>query len=147
MTVLRTGLIVALLVAGAMALTALLGIPLMLTSWASSAALIAALRTSPAARPAAVGLGHLISGAVGYAMLILMQHLGIDAYLFAPLSAGIAVMAMMGAGHFHPPAAANAAIPLFIAVAPSPLALACAAGAVALAAMAATLDRIDRAKT
>jgi CBS-domain-containing membrane protein len=146
-TALRTGLIVAVLVAGAMVLTAALGIPLMLTSWASSAALIAALRTSPAARPAAVGLGHLMSGAVGYAMLMLVQHLGIEASLLAPLSAGAAVMAMMGARHFHPPAAANAAIPLFTAVAPAQFALACAAGAVALAALAATLDRIDGAKS
>ncbi len=147
MIALRTGLIVTLLVAGAMALTAALGIPLMLTSWASSAALIAALRTSPAARPVTVGLGHLISGAVGYLALMLVPLLGIDAYMLAPLGAGIAVMAMLAARQFHPPAAANAAIPLFTAVAANEFALACAAGAVALGAMAATLDRIDGAKT
>lgn len=147
MIAIRTGLIVAVLVAGAMALTAALGIPLMLTSWASSAALIAALRTSPAARPAQVGLGHLISGAVGYAMLMLLPYVGIEGALLAPLGAGIAVAAMIALGHFHPPAAANAAIPLFTAVAADQFSLACAAGAVALAALAATLDRIDGAKS
>lgn len=147
MIALRTGAVVALLVAGAMALTGLLDIPLMLTSWASSAALIAALRTSPAARPAAVGIGHLISGAIGVAMLLAATRLGIAADMAAPLGAWLAVMAMMLVRQFHPPAAANAVIPLFTGGAGLEFMLAVASGAVALAAMAGLLDRIDGAMT
>jgi CBS-domain-containing membrane protein len=147
MTIFRTGLMVTLLVAGAMALTALLGIPLMLTSWASSAALIAALRTSPAARPVAVGIGHLISGAVGYAMMMVSAQSGIDVSMLAPLGAGIAVMVMMLTNRLHPPAAANAAIPLFMAVSGQTFMLAIASGALALAMLAGILDRFDGAKT
>ncbi len=146
MTIVRAGAVTTLVLAGAMALAHLFGIPLMLTSWASSAALIAGFRTSPAARPAPAAIGHVVSGAIGAILISFSTQFSIDAMLLAPVGAGLAVMAMMLARNFHPPAAANAAIPLVSDVVTQDFALAIICGALGLAAMAALCDRIDGAK-
>jgi CBS-domain-containing membrane protein len=145
MIVLRTGFYVVLLLGAGMGLAHLFDIPLMLASWASSAALIAGFRASPAARPVPVAAGHLISGAVGYGAALLVPHLGAHALWIAPVAAAIAAMAMMTLQFYHPPAAANAVIPLFTTVALPHFAAALAVGALALGTVAWLLDRRDAA--
>jgi CBS-domain-containing membrane protein len=104
-------------VLGAVALG--LSLPLVLTSWASSMALITTMPTAPAAQPWRVAGGHLSTGAVGLALLLLAGH--VDAFRLAGAGIGPAlqgaallglsvaggVLAMMLARTLHPPAAAN----------------------------------------
>jgi CBS-domain-containing membrane protein len=147
MMVLRTGLFVMLLLGAGMVAAHLFGIPLMLTSWASSAALIAGFRNSPAARPLPVAAGHLVSGAIGSGAAMLVPHLAGHAFWIAPLAAAFAAMAMMAIRLYHPPAAANAVIPLFTAVTLPHFGAALVIGALALAAVAWLLDSRDEKGT
>jgi CBS-domain-containing membrane protein len=123
-----------------------LDVPMILTSWASSAALIGALRASPAARPMAVGGGHLISGLVGIgALLMAKQGLPFDPrWLIAP-GVGLAVLLMTVTRLLHPPAAANPAITLIVPTEPVSFAIALFAGAAMLAILTYALDRTDNA--
>lgn len=79
----------------------------LVTSWASSAALISVLFSSPAARPKPVFLGHVLSALVGVGAVLAAG----DAAWMAAVSVGIAIAVMVLVDAFHPPAAANAAIP------------------------------------
>ncbi len=121
-----------------------LDVPMILTSWASSAALIGGLRASPAARPMAVSGGHIISGLVGLAaLLIAKQGLPFDPiWLIAP-GVGLAVAMMAATRLLHPPAAANPAIALVMPTEPMSFAVAIFAGAALLAALTVLLDRAD----
>ncbi len=123
-----------------------LDVPMILTSWASSAALIGGLRASPAARPRAVAGGHIISGLVGIVMLLIARA-GIPfdpRWLIAP-GVGLAVALMIATRLLHPPAAANPAITLVLPVEPVSFAIALFAGAALLAALTFTLDLFDEA--
>jgi CBS-domain-containing membrane protein len=123
-----------------------LDVPMILTSWASSAALIGGLRASPAARPLAVSGGHIISGLVGLgALMIAKQGLPFDPrWLIAP-AVGVAVLLMTATRLLHPPAAANPAITLVIPTDPASFAIALFAGAALLALLTFLLDRVDDA--
>jgi CBS-domain-containing membrane protein len=132
---------------------------MILASWASSAALIAGLRASPAARPWAVGAGHFISGITGAMVVAYVWHdvpfqffpvygeypLPFDPlWLIAP-AVGIAVLGMLLAKALHPPAAANAAIPLLMGGGnPRPFLFVMVFGAAMLAALAAGMDWNDK---
>jgi CBS-domain-containing membrane protein len=122
-----------------------LNVPMILTSWASSAALIGGLRTSPAARPMAVSGGHVISGLVGIgALLLAKQGLPFDpCWLIAP-GVGLAVLLMTATRLLHPPAAANPAITLVVPTEPVSFAVALFAGAALLATLTFVLDRSER---
>jgi CBS-domain-containing membrane protein len=122
-----------------------LDVPMILTSWASSAALIGGLRSSPAARPMAVSGGHIISGLVGIAALLLAkQGLPFDPrWLIAP-GVGLAVLLMTVTRLLHPPAAANPAITLIVPTEPMSFAIALFAGAALLAMLTFVLDRSER---
>jgi CBS-domain-containing membrane protein len=124
-----------------------LGVPMILASWASSAALIAGLRASPAARPWAVGVSHVTTAAIGLGVLALI-HTGspIDAaWLVAP-AVGIGVFAMLQLKALHPPAAANCLIPILSGPDPIYFAIAAVFGAALLAALAAGMDWLDAKK-
>ncbi|MBX9663147.1 HPP family protein [Novosphingobium sp.] len=120
------------------------GFALMLPSWASSTALIVGCRDVPAARPRAASLGHLVCGATGVAVFVLA---GPAAHPWAPWLAAPAVavgVTLMWLVHcYHPPAAANAAIPLFTAATMPVYAGAVALGAALLLIAAHALDRAD----
>lgn len=123
-----------------------LDVPMILTSWASSAALIGSLRSSPAARPLAVAGGHIVSGLVGLALLALAkQGLPFDPrWLIAP-GVGLAVLLMSITRLLHPPAAANPAITLVVPTLAMNFAFALFAGAALLALLTFLLDRADGA--
>ncbi len=122
------------------------GLALMLPSWASSTALILGCREVPAARPRAVSFGHLICGATGIAVFALAGPAAHPwaLWLAAPAVA-IGVTLMWVLRCYHPPAAANAAIPLFIAATMPVYACTVALGAVLLYGAAFALDRADGA--
>lgn len=124
------------------------GLALMLPSWTSSTALIVGCRDVPAARPHAASLGHLVCGAVGIAVFFLAGSAAHPwaLWLAAPAVAiGVTLMWMLRC--YHPPAAANAAIPLFTAATMPVYAGAVALGAVLLYGAAQALDRADGAAT
>jgi CBS-domain-containing membrane protein len=128
----------------AVVLVIILDVPLILASWASSAALIGGLRASPAARPWAIGIAHVTAGAVGLGALFLLQA-GLPfggQWLIAP-AVGFAVFGMMSFKALHPPAAANALIPLITAPLPISFAAAILFGAAVLATLAAVIDRFE----
>jgi CBS-domain-containing membrane protein len=141
-------LIAFLIVQAAILMVFALNVPMIMTSWASSAALIGSLRTSPAARPLAVSGGHIVSGLVGLlALWLAHQGLPFDPrWLIAP-AVGLAVLLMAKTRLLHPPAAANPAIALVIPTAAANYAIACTAGAILLALLTFTLDRFDRARS
>lgn len=132
------------LVQAAILLVLWLDVPMILTSWASSAALIGGLRASSAARPLAVSGGHIIAGLVGLgALLIAKQGVPFDPrWMIAP-AVGLAVLFMAATRLLHPPAAANPAITLVIPTEPVSFALALFAGAALLALLTFLLDRVD----
>jgi CBS-domain-containing membrane protein len=135
----KMGLIALVVVQTAVAGAVLLNVPLILASWASSAAVIAGLRGAPAARPWAVGMGHIICGAVGLLFLLLTQvELAFDIRWLIGAGVGLAVWAMVAAKALHPPAAGNVAIPVIAVIHPTPLAflIAFVFGAVVLSGMA-----------
>lgn len=120
------------------------GFALMLPSWASSTALIVGCRDVPAARPRAASMGHILCGATGVAVFYLAGSAAHPwaLWLAAPaVAAGVTLMWIMRC--YHPPAAANAAIPLFTAAAMPVYAGAVALGAVLLLLAAHALDRAD----
>lgn len=121
-------------------------VPMILTSWASSAALIGGLRSSPAARPLAVAGGHIISGLVGLGALALArQGVPFDPrWLIAP-GVGLAVLLMLASRLLHPPAAANPAITLVVPTVATNFAIALFIGAMLLALLTFLLDRVDGA--
>lgn len=124
-----------------------LEVPMILASWAASAALISGLRISPAARPWAVGISHLTCGTVGLGVLLIAQG-GIPFsahWLIAP-AVGLAVLGMLAFGAFHPPAAGNAAIPLIAATQAGGFAITFIFGALVLAVLAASLDHYETTK-
>ena len=122
------------------------GLALMLPSWASSTALLVGCRDVPAARPRAASLGHVVCGATGVATFLLA---GPAAHpwalgLAAPaVAVGVALMWVLRC--YHPPAAANAAIPLFTAATMPVYAGAVLLGAALLLLAARALDRADGA--
>jgi CBS-domain-containing membrane protein len=140
----RSALIAFAIVQAAIIMVFTLDVPMILTSWASSAALIGGLRESPAARPLAVSGGHIISGLVGIgALLLAKQGLPFDArWLIAP-GVGLAVLLMTATRLLHPPAAANPAITLVVPTEPISFAIALCAGAVLLALLTFVLDRAE----
>ena len=85
----------------------LVGSMVLVASWASSAALISVLGSTPGARPRAVFGGHIVSALVGIGAVLAS---GEAAWMVAA-SVGIAIGLMVLLDVFHPPAAANAAIP------------------------------------
>lgn len=113
------------------ALAHIVGSPLIMTSWASSAALILGPRDAPAARPIAVLMGHLVSSLVATAFLLA----GPSIWWIGPAVA-LSFALMAGLGVLHPPAAANAAILMITPTAPTWFLGATFVGASALAAMA-----------
>jgi CBS-domain-containing membrane protein len=140
----KTGLIALVVVQTAVAAALILNVPLILASWASSAAVIAGLRGAPAARPWAVGMGHIICGAVGFLLLLLTQvELAFDVRWLIGAGVGLAVWAMVRAKALHPPAAGNVAIPIIAVTHPSPIAfvITFAFGAVVLSSMAKIFER------
>jgi CBS-domain-containing membrane protein len=122
------------------------GLGLMLPSWASSTALIVGCRDVPAARPRAASLGHLVCGATGVAVFYLAGAAAHPwaLWLAAP-SVAVGVALMWGLRCYHPPAAANAAIPLFTAATMPVYAGAVTLGAALLLIAAHALDRADAA--
>jgi CBS-domain-containing membrane protein len=140
----KSALIAFAIVQAAILMVIALDVPMILTSWASSAALIGGLRASPAARPLAVSGGHIISGLVGMgALLLAKQGLPFDPlWLIAP-GVGLAVLLMTMTRLLHPPAAANPAITLVVPTEPLSFAIALFAGATLLALMTFILDRQD----
>ena len=124
----------------------IVGLALMLPSWASSTALIVGCRDVPAARPRAAALGHVICGAVGVAAVLVAGPAAHPwaLWLAAPAVAVSAAL-MWALGCYHPPAAANAAIPLFTAASMPVYAGAVALGAALLLLAALAFDRADRA--
>jgi len=124
------------------------GLALMLPSWASSTALIVGCREVPAARPHAASFGHLICGAVGIAVFLLAGPAAHPwaLWLAAPAVA-VGVTLMWALRCYHPPAAANAAIPLFTAATMPVYAGAVTLGAVLLYGAAWAFDRADGAAT
>lgn len=90
------------------------GSPLIMTSWASSSALIATLRNAPSARPKAAFAGHILSTLAGMLVFTLLG----PSLWWIGLAVSLAVVAMWATDTVHPPAAANAAI---IFVMPAPL--------------------------
>jgi CBS-domain-containing membrane protein len=124
-----------------------LDVPMILTSWASSAALIGSLRSSPAARPVTVAGGHIVSGSVGIALLLIArQGLPFDARWLIALGVGMAVALMAATRLLHPPAAANPAITLVMPTDPISFAVALFAGAGLLAILTLLIDRRDGAR-
>ncbi|MFM9936633.1 MAG: HPP family protein [Novosphingobium sp.] len=122
----------------------LTGLALMLPSWASSVAILVGSRDIPSARPRAACLGHLICGAVGVAAFLLAGPLAHPwAMGLAAPSVAVAVPLMWLLRCYHPPAAANAAIPFFTAATMPTYAAAVALGAVLLGAVALALDRFN----
>lgn len=85
----------------------LVGSMALVASWASSAALIAVLGSTPGARPKAVFGGHVIAALVGIGAALVSA----EAAWMVAASVGIVIMLMVLLDIFHPPAAANAAIP------------------------------------
>lgn len=122
------------------------GLALMLPSWASSTALIVGCRDSPAARPHAASLGHAICGATGIAVFFMAGSFAHPwaLWLAAPAVA-VGVTLMWTLRCYHPPAAANAAIPLFTAATMPVYAATVALGAALLYGAARALDRSDGA--
>lgn len=124
------------------------GLAMMLPSWASSTALIVGSRDTPAAHPHAANLGHLICGVNGIAVFLLA---GSSAHpwalwLAAPAIA-VGVTLMWALRCYHPPAAANSAIPLFTAATMPVYAGTVILGAALLFGAAWAFDRTDRAAT
>jgi CBS-domain-containing membrane protein len=142
----KPALIAFAIVQAAIVMVIALDVPMILTSWASSAALIGGLRTSPAARPLAVSGGHIVSGLVGIGALLLARHgPPFDPrWLIAP-GVGFAVLLMIATKLLHPPAAANPAITLVVPTDPTSFAIALFAGAGLLAVLTYALDRGDDA--
>lgn len=120
------------------------GLALMLPSWASSTALIVGCRDVPAARPRAAALSHAICGATGIAAFHLAGAAAHPwALWLATPAVAIGVTLMWALRCYHPPAAANAAIPLFTAATMPVYAGAVTLGAVLLLIAAHALDRAD----
>ena len=112
--------------------------PLIMTSWASSSALIATLRGAPSARPKSAFMGHIISTLAGMLVLVLLG----PSLWWIGLAVSLAVVVMWFTDNIHPPATANAAI---IFVTPVPLLWfggVTLAGATGLAAIAYLLSRL-----
>ncbi len=122
----------------------LAGFALMLPSWASSTALIVGSRDMPAARPRAASLSHVVCGAIGVAVFILAGPAAHPwALWLATPAVAVGVTLMWALRCYHPPAAANAAIPLFTTATMPVYAGAVALGAVLLLLAAHAMDRAD----
>jgi CBS-domain-containing membrane protein len=120
------------------------GLALMLPSWASSAALILGCRDTPAARPRAASLGHLVCGTTGVAAFVLAGTAAHPLALWlAPPAVAAGATLMLALRCYHPPAAANAAIPFFTAVTMPVYGAAFVLGAALLLLAALALDRAD----
>ena len=143
------GLLTLVLLHGIVLASYLAGLALMLPSWASSVAILVGCRDIPSARPRAACFGHLVCGAVGMAAVWLAGVL-LAGPLAHPWALGLAAPAVAVAVPlmwwlrcYHPPAAANAAIPLFTAATMPVYAAAVVLGAVLLFAAASVLDRFS----
>lgn len=120
------------------------GLALMLPSWASSTALIVGCRDVPAARPFAASAGHLVCGATGVAAFLLAGPAAHPwALWLAPPAVAAGATLMWALRCYHPPAAANAAIPFFTAATMPVYAGAVALGAALLWLAAHAFDRAD----
>jgi len=122
----------------------LAGFALMLPSWASSTALVLGCREVPAARPRAASLSHVVCGATGVAAFLLAGPAAhpLALWLAAPaVAVGVALMWALRC--YHPPAAANAAIPFFTPATMPVYLGAVLLGAALLLLAALALDRAD----
>lgn len=120
------------------------GFALMLPSWASSTAMIVGCRDAPAARPRAASMGHVVCGATGVAVFILAGSAAHPWVLWlATPAVAVGVTLMWAMRCYHPPAAANAAIPLFTAATMPVYAGAVTLGAALLLLAAHAMDRAD----
>lgn len=120
------------------------GLALMLPSWTSSVALVVGCRDIPSARPRTVCLGHLICGAAGVAAFLIagpLAHPWAMGLAAPAVACGVALMWLLRC--YHPPAAANAAIPFFTAATMTTYASTVVLGAALLFAAAKVFDRID----
>lgn len=149
------GVVVASLASAAL----LAGVPLILTSWASSMALITTNTRADPAVPWRVAGGHLVTGGLGLLLVQVAGHIDLAGLASAgaadPAGAaraaglvfcGVAggVGAMMASRVLHPPAAANAVILLVSpAVTPASGAQLLVLGAVTLATTAWLLRRVQ----
>lgn len=141
------GLLTLVLLQGIVLASYLAGLALMLPSWASSVAILVGCRDIPSARPRAACFGHLVCGAVGVVAVMLVGPFAQAwaLWLAAPAVA-VAVPLMWALRCYHPPAAANAAIPFFTAATIPVYAAAVVLGAALLFAAASVLDWRDRPK-
>ena len=147
MAALGIALLTLVLLQGIVLVSYLAGLALMLPSWASSVAILVGCRDIPSARPRSACLGHLVCGAVGVAVVWLAGPFAQPwAMGLAAPAVAVAVPLMWAMRCYHPPAAANAAIPLFTAATMPVYAMAVVLGAVLLFAAASVLDRLDLSK-
>lgn len=120
------------------------GFALLLPSWTSSTALIVGCRDVPAARPRAASMGHVVCAAVGVTAYILAGSAAHPwALWLATPAVAVAVTLMWALRCYHPPAAANAAIPFFTATTMPVYAGAVTLGAALLLLAAHAMDRAD----
>jgi CBS-domain-containing membrane protein len=132
------------LLQGIVLASTLAGLALMLPSWASSVAILVGCRDIPSARPSAACFGHLVCGAVGVGAFWLAGPLAHPwAMGLAAPSVAVAVPLMWWLRCYHPPAAANAAIPFFTAATMPVYGAAVLLGAGLLFAAASALDRFN----
>lgn len=110
-------------------------LPLFLTSWASSTALILTARDQPASAPATVFVAHCVCGFIGIAFAMMASY---DQRAIIP-AFGLSMFAMLITGRVHPPAAANAVIVILMpAVTPRLMLETTTLGGVCLAMLALT---------
>ena len=105
---LRCAVILTLLLTAA----AMMGSAVILTSWASSIALILSAPDTPAARPRQIIGGHIISAALGIGLAAISGH---SLWMIA-VSVPLAIVITHCCGVLHPPAIANSAIPFSISI-------------------------------
>jgi hypothetical protein len=109
-----------------------MALPVFVTSWASSTALILGSPGRRAAMPLTVGIAHAGCAIVGVSAAQMAPH---QPWIIVP-SFGIALCLMLVSDRLHPPAAANAVIPAVLSAPAPSLLLAMLAGAVCMAALA-----------
>ncbi len=94
------------LLAALVSITMVLDEPLLVPSFATSAAIIACLPELPVAQPRHVVGGHLLGAVAGYLLLAVDVNIGVQVTLAVTLSVG----AMLLVRVLHPPGAATAAL-------------------------------------
>lgn len=107
-------------------------LPIFVTSWASSSALILSAPQSPAARPSTVVAAHLMCGGIG----LVIDRLGFDRPVAVVVGVGLCIFLMLQLRIMHPPAAATPLIALTVAAAPGALLAGWIGGGLCLGALA-----------